>query len=125
MTIATSKVDVPDTAKLSSNGKARIYRILRLRPSTSEEVATVTSLDPGLVGDVIAELFAAGLIVKMRRNRFFSRAYSIWRYHRPQQRYLIGMIIGAIFLPLGLSEVASFLFVPGAVLLGAFVSLFT
>ena len=39
--------------------------------------------------------------------------------------YCAGIIIGAIFLPLGLTEIASFLFVPGAVLLGAFVSLFT
>jgi len=88
-------------------------------------VAAVTGLDPGMVKDVITELFAAGLLVKLSRNRFFSRANSVWRYHRPQQRYLIGIIIGAIFLPLGLSEVAPFLFVPGAVLLGAFVSLFT
>jgi hypothetical protein len=125
MTTETIKVDNPDTATTLADDKARIYRILRLRPSTSEEVGAVTGFDPGLVKDTIDELSAAGLLVRMRRNRFFSKANSIWRYHRPQQRYLIGIIIGAIFLPLGLTGVAPFLFVPGAVLLGVFVSLFT
>lgn len=125
MTIGMIKVDIPDTVKPLANDKARIYRILRLRPSTKEEVAAVTGFDPGVVEETIAELFAAGRLVKLNRNRFFSRANSVWRYHRPQQRYLIGIIIGAIFLPLGLTGIAAFLFVPGIVLLGVFVSLFT
>ena len=97
---------------------------MRLRPCTTEEVVAITGFYSSLVKDAIRELFTAGLIVKMRHERFFSKAYAIWRYQRPQRRYLIGIIIGGVFVPLGLNEFAYFLFAPGVILLGVFVSLF-
>ncbi len=125
MIMDTSKVNSPDnTMKLLTSGKAKIYRILRLRPCTSEEIVTITGFYPWLVKDAIRELSAAGLLVKLRHDRFFSKANAIWRYQRPERRYLTGIVIGAIFVPLGLNEFAYFLFAPGIILLGVFVSLF-
>ena len=104
--------------------KARIYRILRLQPCTQEEVVAITGFYPWLVKDTLRDLFADGLIVKMRHERFFSKTNSIWRYYHPQRRYLIGIVIGSIFVSLGLNEFAYFLFILGVILLGVFISLF-
>lgn len=125
MVMDTGKGDIPDnTGKLPTNGKAKIYRILRLRPCTNEEVVAITGFYPWLVQDAIGELSAAGLLVNVRHGRFFSRTNAIWRYQRPEQRYLIGIIIGGIFVALGVNQFAYFLFAPGIILLGVFISLF-
>jgi len=108
-----------------TSNKAKIYRILRLRPSTTEEITAITGFSPSLVQDTIHELLTAGLLVKIRHNRFFSRTNAIWRYQRPQQRYLIGIAIGGAFVALGLKEFVFPFFFWGIVLLGVFVSLFT
>jgi len=108
-----------------TSDKAKIYRILRLRPSTTEEITAITGFSPSLVQDTTHELLTAGLLVKIRHDRFFSRTNAIWRYCRPQRRYLIGIIIGGVLVALGLNEFASFLLFWGIVLLGIFVSLFT
>ena len=112
-----------DSGKPLTGSEARIYRILRLRPCTNREIVTVTGFPPSLVYDTIRGFLTAGLIVKMRHDRFFSRTNAVWRYQRPQRRYLAGIIVGSILVPVGVN-VAYFLFAPGIILLGVFVSLF-
>ena len=102
---------------------ARIYRILRLRPCSTEEIATVTGFSLSLIDDAIRKLLGARLIIEMRHNRFFSRANAVWRYQRPQRGYLAAIIVGSILVPLGVN-VTYFLFAPGIILLGVYVSLF-
>jgi len=114
---------INDSGKALTGSEARIYRILRLRPCTKEEIVTVTAFPSSLVDDTIRGFLTAGLIVKMRHDRFFSRTNAVWRYQRPQRRYLAGIIVGSILVPVGVN-VVYFLFAPGIILLGVFVSLF-
>lgn len=121
MVMDTGEVGI--TSRLSEC-QTRVYRVLRLQPCTNREVVNITGLPLNLVQDAIVELSTAGLIVKVRHGRFFSRANALWRYQRPERRYLAGIIAGSVFVPLGVSQFTCFLFVPGIILLGVFVSLF-